>query len=49
MVKNFKIAASGTLSKECIAYGLYNFKSINDHGKQLPYGRNSNRSNYMLI
>jgi hypothetical protein len=49
MVKNFKITASRILSEKCIAYGLLDFKSIYDYVKKLPYGRNSNRSNYTLI
>lgn len=49
MVKNFNLSAHKTLSKQCLALGLTNYDTVYNVVQQLPYGRNSNRSNYTLI
>ncbi|WP_040278504.1 hypothetical protein [Psychroserpens damuponensis] len=49
MVKYFNLLDSKPLSKQCIALGLTNFESVYEFVKQLPYGRNTNRSDYTLI
>lgn len=53
MVKNFNLKPEfkrrATLSKQCLVLGLTDFESVYNHVQQLPYGRNSNRSDYTLI
>jgi hypothetical protein len=49
MVKNFKLSGSKILSKQSISLGLTHFDALYNYVKNIPYGRNSNRSNYKLI
>nr|WP_321245516.1 hypothetical protein [uncultured Psychroserpens sp.] len=49
MVKNFKLSQKESLSKQCVSLGLTDFDAVYNYMKQLPYGRNSNRSNYKLV
>lgn len=46
---NFELNNSKTLSKSCLGLGLKDFKSVCNHIKLLPYGRNSDRSNFELV
>ncbi len=46
---NFHLTNSGPLSQACMRLGLISFKTVCNHIKQLPYGRNSNRSDFTLI
>jgi hypothetical protein len=49
MDKSFNLNEAKPLSKRCIDKDLRDFKSVFNYVKQLPYGRNTNRSNYTLI
>ncbi|MEM5566287.1 hypothetical protein WNY78_14290 [Psychroserpens sp. AS72] len=49
MVKNFNLSKHQSLSKQCIAKGLPDFSSVFNYIKQLPYGRNTNRSDFALV
>jgi hypothetical protein len=49
MEKNFNLSRKEPLSNQCISLGLTNFNTVYNYVKQLPYGRNSNRSNYKLV
>ncbi len=51
MVKsfNFKLDKAKPYSKLCIDEGFNDFESISDYFKSLPYGRNSDRSNFKLV
>ena len=46
---NFGLNALKPLTKSCIALGLTDFFSVCTFVKQLPYGRNTDRSNYASI
>ncbi|MDO6596872.1 hypothetical protein Q4512_08085 [Oceanihabitans sp. 2_MG-2023] len=46
---NFKLNTLKPVSKSCIALGLTDFNSVCKFVKQLPYGRNTDRSNYESI
>lgn len=46
---NFSLNALKPLSKSCIALGLTDFISACKYVKRLPYGRNTDRSNYTSI
>ena len=46
---NFIIKDKGLLSKACLDIGLNDFDSICNHIQSLPYGRNTDRSNYHLV
>ncbi|MBQ0786810.1 MAG: hypothetical protein KBT69_04875 [Oceanihabitans sp.] len=46
---NFNLNTLKPLSKSCIALGLTDFVSVCKYVKQLPYGRNTDRTNYTSI
>lgn len=46
---NFHLNTSGPLSKICIGLGLTSFRDVSKYVQQLPYGRNSNRSDFTII
>jgi len=46
---NFKLDNTKPYSKLCINVGFNDFKSISNYFKSLPYGRNSDRSNFKLV
>ncbi len=45
----FNLNNSGQLSKSCRALGLKTFDSVCNYVKILPYGRNSERSDFTLV
>jgi len=49
MENAFNINDSEGLSKACCAIGLKTFNAVCNYIKGLPYGRNSNRSNFNLV
>lgn len=49
MDNSFKLTETQPLSKTCIDKDLRDFKSVLNYVKQLPYGRNTNRSDYTLV
>jgi hypothetical protein len=46
---NFKIKGTGPLSILCLDKGLNDFESICNYVQSLPYGRNTDRSNYHSV
>lgn len=46
---NFKLDTSAPLSKQCLVLNLADFQSILKYILHLPYGRNTNRSDYTLV
>lgn len=42
-------ANKGALSNACVDRGIISFQSLIEWVEQLPYGRNSDRSNYALV
>ena len=46
---NFKISDKGVLSTQCQKLGFTNFEDACNLIKELPYGRNSDRSDYKLV
>jgi len=46
---NFKISDKGVLSRQCQEYRVTNFIDVCNLVKELPYGRNSDRSDYNLV
>ncbi|WP_452220718.1 hypothetical protein [Lacinutrix salivirga] len=46
---NFKLTAKTPLTQLCLANDLSDFISLCEFVKQLPYGRNSDRSDYTLV
>ncbi len=46
---NFKLNATTLLSKQCLDLNLGDFESVLKHILHLPYGRNTDRSNYNLV
>ena len=46
---NFSLNTLKPLSKSCIALGLIDFVLVCKYVKQLPYGRNTDRSNFISI
>jgi len=46
---NFKIEGTKPLSKLCLDKGLHDFESVCNYIQALPYGRNTDRSNYPAI
>lgn len=49
MELSFNISSSEKLSKSCRVIGLNTFNSVCNHVKALPYGRNSERSDFTLV
>jgi len=49
MVRNFNLSKTKIISKQCHELGLINFDTLYNYVIKLPYGRNSNRSDYKLI
>jgi hypothetical protein len=49
MVKNINLTIQNPLSQNCIKLGLTHLYSVYKYVQQIPYGRNSNRSDYTLI
>jgi len=48
-VFNFKIEGTKPLSKLCLDKGLNDFESVCNYMQSLPYGRNTERTNYQAI
>ncbi|WP_339625583.1 hypothetical protein [uncultured Winogradskyella sp.] len=46
---NFKLSNNGTLSKLCLDHNLITFEDVCHFITHLPYGRNTNRSDYISI
>jgi len=46
---NFTLSSTQPLSRMLITLGIFDFKEAVSHVHQLPYGRNSDRSNYLLL
>ncbi len=45
----FDITPTGEVSREFLAHGLVHFRQAAQFVKQLPYGRNTDRSDYRLV
>ena len=48
-LSNFKLVSEGSLTQACLDKELHYFNQVIDYVHQLPYGRNSDRNNLMLI
>ncbi|WP_299122758.1 hypothetical protein [uncultured Winogradskyella sp.] len=46
---NFKISDQGSLSRQCLEFGVTNFMDVCNLVKELPYGRNSDRSDFASV
>ncbi|MFD2823719.1 hypothetical protein ACFS5M_08565 [Lacinutrix iliipiscaria] len=46
---NFSLKASKPLSKLCLEKGYKDFDALSNYVQSLPYGRNTDRSDYLLI
>lgn len=46
---NFKFHTSGIITQEFLKRGISNFLDAMQYVKHLPYGRNSNRENFLLV
>lgn len=45
----FDITPTGEVSREFLTHGLVHFRQAAQFVKQLPYGRNTDRSDYRLV
>jgi hypothetical protein len=46
---DFKIEPKGTVSQQCISMGLYGFHELCLYVSKLPYGRNSDKNNPLIV